>query len=64
MDTAKIISGELKISKIIMDNRIIEFDQGLLSGLDKSSPVLQQFLSEYNDFTKKYYDVCRTIHGS
>ena len=54
MDTAKIISGELKISKIIMDNRIIEFDQGLLSGLDKSSPVLQQFLSEYNDFTKKY----------
>jgi broad specificity phosphatase PhoE len=53
--TAKIISkslGLLKDSK--QDARIIEFDQGLLSGLDKSSPILQKFLSEYDKFTKKY----------
>jgi broad specificity phosphatase PhoE len=52
--TAKIISNELKILDIKEDNRIIEFDQGLLSGLDKDSPVLQQFLSEFDKFTKKY----------
>jgi broad specificity phosphatase PhoE len=52
--TAKLISNELKMSDIKQDDRIIEFDQGLLSGLGKDSTVLQQFLSEFNKFTKKY----------
>jgi len=60
--TAKIISNELKMADInksasknfIIDDRIVEFDQGLLSGLDKSSPILQQFLLEFDKFTKKY----------
>ena len=42
------------MSDVKQDNRIIEFDQGLLSGLGKDSPVLQQFLSEFDKFTKKY----------
>jgi broad specificity phosphatase PhoE len=54
IDTAKLISNELKMSDVKQDNRIIEFDQGLLSGLDKDSLVLQQFLSEFDKFTKKY----------
>jgi probable phosphoglycerate mutase len=52
--TVKIICSELKIPDIKHDDRIIEFDQGLLSGLDKSSSVLQQYHSEYYKFEKKY----------
>jgi probable phosphoglycerate mutase len=52
--TAKIISNSLELKDIKQDDRIIEFDQGLLSGLDKSSPISQQFHSEFDKFTKKY----------
>jgi len=52
--TAKIISNEIKLKDIKQDDRIIEFDQGLLSGLDANSPILEQFKSEFDKFTKKY----------
>jgi broad specificity phosphatase PhoE len=54
LTTAKIISKKLKPISIIQDERIIEFDQGLLSGVSNDSPIVQKLNTEYAKFEKKY----------
>ena len=54
IDTAKIIGNSLELNDIKQDERIIEFDHGLLSGLDDNSLILKQFISEFNKYKKKY----------